>query len=292
MAELVAAVLRNAPAAPRRSGCIRRTAAGSKGAAARRSALMNAIASGTASRTMPAPAARWPGRPTMVVPTTTAMTAAVNAAAAATFSDPQAPGHGHGEQTARWRPQGARPAAGRPRRPGASWPGPRQPRRRQSRWRGPTPRPAPCHDRPPPLRPVGSDGGEQPQRRGHRCGRRRSLHAAGRRQQHDHGHRAQQCSGGDDGEAGGDRAPVAESVTQPRSQHQQPAEKHGVTAGHQAAQGRRLQAGQHPGQRGDHHGHSQHIDELHRAQRHDRQGAAAYPAACRHATAITTVFRQ
>jgi hypothetical protein len=28
------------------------------------------------------------------------------------------------------------------------------------------------------------------------------------------------------------------------------------------------------------------------AQRHDRQGAAAYPAACRHATAITTVFRQ
>lgn len=92
MAELVAAVLRNAPAAPRRSGGIRSTAEGSNGAAARRSARTNAAASGAASSTMTAPTARWPGRAITVVPTTTAMTAAVNAVAAAAFSDPAGPG--------------------------------------------------------------------------------------------------------------------------------------------------------------------------------------------------------
>ena len=89
MAELVAAVLRNEPAAPRRSGGIRSAAAGRKGAAARRSALMNKAVSGTASRRMTAPAGRWPGRAITVVPTTTAMTAAVNTAAASVFRDPE-----------------------------------------------------------------------------------------------------------------------------------------------------------------------------------------------------------
>ncbi len=89
MAELVAAVLRNEPAAPRRSGGIRSAVAGRKGAVARRSALMNKAVSGTASRRMPAPAGRWPGRAMTVVPTTTAMTAAVNTTAASAFRDPE-----------------------------------------------------------------------------------------------------------------------------------------------------------------------------------------------------------
>jgi len=73
---------------------------------------------------------------------------------------------------------------------------------------------------------------------------------------------------------------MAESVTEPGAEHEQAAEEHRVPGGDQrAVRLRRVQAGQHGGQRGDDDRHPEHIDELHQAERGDRQGEGALRAA-------------
>ena len=88
MAELVVAVLSAPPIAPERRVGSRNTGPGSSGAAARRSITTKPAPSATAATSRIAPANRRPGCAQSVVPTMTAMTAAVKAADPETFSDP------------------------------------------------------------------------------------------------------------------------------------------------------------------------------------------------------------
>jgi hypothetical protein len=87
MAELVVVVLRNPPSAPWRSCRIPNSAGGRSGAAARRSMRTNDQATTAHPPSSTPPATNPAGRAMTVNPTTKAMTAAVNTADPARFSD-------------------------------------------------------------------------------------------------------------------------------------------------------------------------------------------------------------
>jgi hypothetical protein len=60
---------------------------------------------------------------------------------------------------------------------------------------------------------------------------------------------------------------VAVAVAQPRAEHEQPAEEHGVARGHRGGRRRGgAEVGQHRRQGGDHNRHAEHVDELDQAQ--------------------------
>ena len=128
----------------------------------------------------------------------------------------------------------------------------------------------PAGDRPPPLRTVGGERGQQPQRRRHGRRRGRSLHAARNGQRDDRsGDCGEHSTEGEHGQAHHDRAAVAEAVAQACAEHEQPAEEHRVAGRHQHARRvRRTEVGEHVRQGGDHHGHAHHVDELHETQSH------------------------
>ena len=106
-----------------------------------------------------------------------------------------------------------------------------EPRRPGGRTRG-----APRGHRAGPGPLAVGDGRQQPERGRDRRGGRGALHAAARGQ-HDDGrrHRGQQRPDREDGEAGQDRPPVADPVAEPRAEHQQAAEEHGVPGRDQRA---------------------------------------------------------
>ena len=127
-----------------------------------------------------------------------------------------------------------------------------------------------------------ADGTDSAAARTLQAPRRRQHHDRRRGRTHDSGH-------SEDRQAGQDDPPVTKPIPQPRAEHQQPAEEHGIAGRDQAGCiRRRVQVRQHRRQRRHHDGHAENIDELHQAQRHHTQPYSSRPAGVHRSKAQVT----